>query len=76
MSNLVAKIKDYITDLIGLAIIIVTLIMFFNGKVVLLWDGLILLGVGAVFFILPDKAIADYLQRLADKHTGKKEDKP
>ena len=75
MSNLIAKIKDYITDLIGLSIIIITLVMFFNGKVDLLWDGLILLGVGSIFFILPDRAIAAYLQRLADKYSGKKEEK-
>lgn len=74
MSNLVAKIKDYITDLIGLSIIIVTLVMFFSGRLTLVWDGVIMFFIGAVFFILPDKAIADYLQRLADRHTGKNEE--
>jgi hypothetical protein len=65
------NIKDWITDIIGLVIWIVAIVLFYLGRVILWPDFIILMIIGGVFFLLPDKLLTDMLQ----KFIGKKLDK-
>jgi hypothetical protein len=65
------NIKDWITDIIGLVIWIVAIILFYLGRVILWPDFIILMIIGGVFFLIPDKLLTDMLQ----KFIGKKLDK-
>jgi hypothetical protein len=71
MSKIRDNIKDWITDAIGLVIWIVAIILFYLGRVILWPDFIILMIIGGVFFLIPDKLLTDMLQ----KFIGKKLDK-
>jgi hypothetical protein len=71
MKKLRENIKDWITDIIGLVIWIVAIVLFYLGRVILWPDFIILMIIGGVFFLLPDKLLTDMLQ----KFIGKKLDK-
>lgn len=69
-------IKDWITDGIGIMICGYTLVdVLIVKEMTWVWEGIIQMGIGCFFFILPDRLIADYIQRLADKWTNKAGDK-
>lgn len=65
--NLRNNIKDWITDLIGLAIWIVAIVLFFGGKVILWPDFVVLLIIGGVFFLLPDELLVSMLKKFIGK---------
>jgi hypothetical protein len=71
MKKLRENIKDWITDIIGLVIWIVAIVLFYLGRVILWPDFIILMIIGGVFFLIPDKLLTDMLQ----KFIGKKLDK-
>jgi hypothetical protein len=65
------NIKDWITDLIGLAIWIVAIVMLINKGIPFWPDFIGLIIVGGVFFLIPDDILTGYLK----KYIGKKIDK-
>ena len=69
------KAKDVISDLLGLGIIIATTVAIFLGKINVLWEGIAVYVVGAIFFFISDEGIAKGLQRFVNKiANGKKEE--
>lgn len=70
--------KDIISDLIGLAILLFVSMLIYQGKMSFIWEGIAGYCVGGVFFFVSDEGIAKGLQRLIGKMVNKvgKEDKP
>lgn len=62
------NIKQWITNLIGLAIWVLTGVMWYKDMVDLLWEGVAGFIVGGVFFLLPD----DFLQQILKRYLNKK----
>lgn len=73
--NLIEKIKDGITDFIGLIIIIATLTKLWYHEIEWIWDGLIGLGVGFILFVFPEKLLIESLKKVFNKYFGKEEEK-
>ena len=70
-----AKLKDVISDLIGLGILVAVSIMIYQGKMAFLWEGVAGYVVGGVFFFISDEGIANGLQKFVNKlANGKKEE--
>jgi len=66
--KLIDKIKDSITDFIGLIIVIATLTKLWEHDIEWLWDGLIGLCVGFALFMLPDEIITDSIKKVFNKY--------
>lgn len=63
-----SKIKDIFTDLLGLAILLgVGYHTVITHRIPFIWEGIVGLAVGAVFFMLPDTGIASALGTLVKK---------
>lgn len=69
-----SNLKDIITDLIGAAIWVITLIMIYCENIVWLWEGVTGMVIGGVFFLLPDKLITDYLKKFLRRWVDKAKD--
>jgi hypothetical protein len=67
------NIKDWITDLIGLGIWIIALVMFFNKGITFWPDFIGLMVVGGVFFLIPDDLLTGYLKKFINKKIDKDE---
>jgi len=65
------NLKDPLTDLIGLVIIIFTLFNIYESKITWIWEGYAGMGIGLVLFMFPDKLVMDALQKIVDKFTNK-----
>jgi type IV secretory pathway VirB2 component (pilin) len=65
--SILKNLKDPITDLIGLVIMIFTLLQVYRGEVQWLWEGAAGMGIGAVFFMFPDELIIEGLRKIIDK---------
>lgn len=64
MKKIIQNVKDPISDLIGVIIMGVTLLMVYEGKLSWQWDGTIGLGIGCFLFFVPDSIIVDSLLAL------------
>jgi Co/Zn/Cd efflux system component len=70
-----SNIKDIVTDLIGAVIWIATLYLVYFEKHPWLWDGIIGMIIGGVFFLIPDDILSNYAQKFLNKKIGE-DDKP
>jgi hypothetical protein len=61
------NIKDPISDLIGILVIAVTMVMLYQEKIVWQWEGMIGVGVGCFLFFVPDQIIVDSLLSVLKK---------
>lgn len=61
------NIKDPLTDLIGLCIMLFTLLEIYKGDITWIWEGYAGMGIGAVFFMFPDDLIKEFLKKIIDK---------
>lgn len=61
------NIKEPISDLIGIVVIAVTMIMLYQEKIVWQWEGMIGVGVGCFLFFVPDQIIVDSLLSVLKK---------
>jgi len=68
--KLIDKIKDSITDFIGLIIIIATMTQLWDKQITWIYDGLIGLAVGFSLFMIPDQIIGDSIKRVFNKYLG------
>ena len=68
--KLIDKIKDSITDFIGLIIIIATMTQLWDKQIAWVYDGLIGLAVGFALFMIPDQVIGDSIKRVFNKYFG------
>ena len=67
MSNLKDNIKDWITDLIGVAIWVVAIVLLINKGITFWPDFVGLMVVGGVFFLIPDTFLTDLLKKFLNK---------
>ena len=67
------KIKDLVTDLLGALIMGLTVWAVYTTKMEWVWEGLVGIGVGAVFFLLPDKYIAQSLKKYLSNKLNEKD---
>lgn len=67
MKVILKNMKDPISDLIGVIIIGITLMMMYEGKLTWMWDGAIGVGVGCFLFFVPDSIIVDSLLSILKK---------
>lgn len=65
--KILKNIKDPISDVIGLIVIGVTLLMLYEEKLVWQWEGMIGVGVGCFLFFVPDQIIIDSLLSILKK---------
>lgn len=65
--KLLRNLKDWITDLIGLAIMIGTGYAVYVGRAQWMWEGVIGLCVGFVLFWVPDDVILKHLKSKVKK---------
>lgn len=65
--SIIKNMKDPVTDLIGLVIILFTLFEIWDGKITWIWEGYAGMGIGLVLFMFPDKMVMDALQKFLDK---------
>jgi len=65
--SIIKNMKDPVTDLVGLAIILFTLFEIWDGKITWIWEGYAGMGIGLVLFMFPDKMVMDALQKFLDK---------
>ena len=68
--KIIERIKDSVTDFIGLIIVIATMTKLWEHDVEWIWDGLIGLTVGFSLFMLPDQIIADSIKKVFNKYFG------
>ena len=61
------NIKDPISDLIGILVIAVTMVMLYQEKIVWQWEGMIGVGVGCFLFFVPDHIIVESLLSVLKK---------
>ena len=61
------NIKDPISDLIGILVIAVTMVMLYQEKIVWQWEGTIGVGVGCFLFFVPDHIIVESLLSVLKK---------
>jgi hypothetical protein len=69
MKQIKENVKDIITDLIGLTIILGTLYALWIHKITWIWEGFAGMGVGGIFFLLPDAMIKDALNKVINYFT-------
>ncbi len=74
MKKIFNNLKDPVTDLAGLVIMVITVAEKYQGKITWVWEGMAGIAVGFALFMMPDQWIADVLQRISDKFLGKKND--
>jgi hypothetical protein len=67
--SLLNNLKDPITDLIGLLIMLFTLFEVYQGNIQWIWEGYAGMGIGLILFMFPDKMVMDFLQKIVDKFT-------
>jgi hypothetical protein len=67
MKKIFENLKDPISDLFGLAIMILTASEVYFQEIEWVWEGLIGVGVGAIFFLLPDEFIHKIIEKVTDK---------
>jgi len=65
--NILKNLKDPVTDIIGLIIILFTLLSVYKGDITWIWEGYAGMGVGLVLFMFPDELIKDLLRKIIDK---------
>jgi steroid 5-alpha reductase family enzyme len=65
--NIKQNLKAIITNIIGLSIWVITLIMWYCDKVDMIWEGTAGLIAGGIFFLLPDTFLKDLLKRFLNK---------
>jgi uncharacterized membrane protein YqgA involved in biofilm formation len=70
--KIIQNIKDPITDIIGLIIIILTIVERYQGEVQWLWEGAAGLTLGTALFIMPDKWLQDSIESVKKKFTDTK----
>lgn len=58
------KITGIITDVFGLLIWGFALVLLYQGKIPLIWDGVLYMLVGSVFFFLGESTITTLLKKL------------
>ena len=68
--KIIERIKDSVTDFIGLIIVIATMTKLWEHDIEWLWDGLIGLTVGFALFMLPDQIISDGIKKVFNKYFG------
>ena len=68
--KIIERIKDSVTDFIGLIIVIATMTKLWYHEIPWVWDGLIGLTVGFSLFMLPDQIIADSIKKVFNKYFG------
>ena len=64
---MIKNIKDPISDMIGVVVIGITMLMLYEQKIVWQWEGMIGVGVGCFLFFVPDKIIVDSLLSILKK---------
>ena len=67
--SVLKNMKDPITDLIGLMIILFTIFEISQKHITWIWEGYAGMGIGLVLFMFPDKLVMDALQKVLDKLT-------
>ena len=67
MKVILKNLKDPISDMIGVIIIGVTLLMMYQEKLAWQWDGAIGVGVGCFLFFVPDSIIVNSLLSILKK---------
>lgn len=72
MKKIIDNLKDPITDLIGLAIVIATLYDIYGADGTWLWEGLTGIGVGLFLFMLPDAVLMDSLGKIFNRFVDNK----
>lgn len=72
MKKLINNLKDPITDLIGLAIVVATLYDIYAGEGTWIWEGLTGVGVGLALFMLPDAMLMDSLGKIFNRFIDNK----
>lgn len=55
--NWLKNIKEPISSAIGLSIIVLTIMSMYNARITWLFDGLIGVSIGTLFFMIPDKLV-------------------
>lgn len=76
MSKIKDNIKDVVTDVIGGAIWIATLyLVYFEKGHPWLWEGVIGMLIGSVFFLIPDDILSGYAQKFVNKKLDEPTDK-
>jgi len=67
--KIIDRIKDGVTDFLGLCITIATLTQLWEKSITWVWDGLIGLAVGLALFLLPEDWLIDTIKKAATKFT-------
>lgn len=65
--KIIKNIKEPISDIIGVIIIGITVVMLYQEKIVWQWEGVIGTAVGCFLFFVPDAIIVDSLVSLFKK---------
>ncbi len=65
--SITKNLKDPIGDVLGLIIMCSFLFAVYKGSMQFVWEGLIGVGIGAMFFFLPDQVIIDFFKALINK---------
>lgn len=65
--SILKNLKDPISDLIGLCIMLFTLLEIYKGDATWIWEGAAGMGIGAVFFMFPDELLIEGLRKIIDK---------
>ena len=72
MSKIVEKIKDWFTDALGGAMMVISLTLVYTKSIPFMWEGFSILMAGFVLMAIPDKEIAQAIKNWADKKFGNK----
>ncbi len=72
MNKILKNLQDPITDLIGLAIMLITVYEIYFKDWTWLWEGLTGLGVGLALFMFPDEWLKKTLEGIINKFTKDK----
>jgi hypothetical protein len=67
--SILKNIKDPITDIIGLVIMIVTIIEKYNGHIDWIWEGVAGITIGCALFVMPDEWLNGTIKKVGDKFT-------
>lgn len=69
------NIKDIVTDLIGVAIWIATMYLVYFQNCPWVWDGIIGMIIGGIFFLIPDDILSQTAQKFLNKKVDGDKDK-
>lgn len=68
MKKLINNLKDPITDIIGITIMLFTVYnVLWTHKIMWIWEGLAGLGAGTILFMMPDDFLLKLIERITDK---------